>query len=405
MNRNAGAPNKASKTASDHPRRGWFMPYAYYKVWQSARERRTSLGFPDQVAPGDHQVVKNITDEVRGSLALSVGSTALIVAGLTLTAWMAVKSLTEDTDERPVASAGRPGMNAEETRDAGQSALLKINEFNLRARILQNGFSAERLQELMADGAKTTEPVFYNENIELATDYVRTWEILQKTFVDQPHLVRMGEFADLLKNDVNLALIRDNKLHPPKGERKREEGKKFDVSRANWSTEDLEFWLLSHPMYFFDPEQERLFIPALGATEEASHDVLFMLVAMNDARNFAIRGNVDYFDNTPFEMEKVAWKSADSSMTINDSMVTDTLDDLDPEMSTLDVAAKLINAVRDIEEKRPNPFTNEQKEFYAYVIARKALASGNPRVEIVKNQLIEVVKKPSILKIDLTMKK
>lgn len=350
MNRNAGAPNKASKTASDHPRRGWFMPYAYYKVWQSARERRTSLGFPDQVAPGDHQVVKNITDEVRGSLALSVGSTALIVAGLTLTAWMAVKSLTEDTDERPVASAGR-------------------------------------LQELMADGAI---------NIELATDYVRTWEILQKTFADEPDLVRMGEFADLLKNDVELAL---------KGERKRGEGKKFDVSRANWSTEDLEFWLLSHPMYFFDPEQERLFIPALGATEEASHDVLFMLVAMNDARNFAIRGNVDYFDNTPFEMEKVAWKSADSSMTINDSMVTDTLDDLDPEMSTLDVAAKLINAVRDIEEKRPNPFTNEQKEFYAYVIARKALASGNPRVEIVKNQLIEVVKKPSILKIDLTMKK
>ncbi len=351
--------------------------------------------------------------ERRGHIWAGLGKSVAWLGLLGGLGTLAVREMVRDQ----VASATTPAAEVAGTGPS-QNPLIELGrqaseEAELKRELATLGYSNEVINEkfkYVGDVGDTNIAVeAARRNLYTASTYVNTAKLLQKYGEKEGDNGVIAKLEELLKNHGVLVTTRMGKKMMKFTENSKTLKQPGDFLIATTLAPHRSVatgWFREHHLAFFDEENKTLHLPdvqfkttTLGAKTDKELNpvtrVYGTLMALNDARNWAKNGKVDYADETVFSFPMVLGDKRDLSvLKAQFQKIVDIFAPLLKEgMSEEELVAAAIKIMYirdDLEEAEASVIEEATYQFF-----RELLVFKDPRVEVVKNQLLKLVKDPT----------
>lgn len=359
-------------------------------------ESRAAQGYPEV----DSESIRSATGEIRRLtrlLALSAGTIAITVAGLVgPMIYFSVRG------EQPGAIA--PAARADATPRSPGTGPVTEEEINQFAEKLDYPETKMRqLREAVHLGTK----IVRTFNIKMLQTYLEAGELANEIFNRDTVPDRGQKLKDFYKihgqprfyteggktlQGRNYSTIDGGYV---KGEMSFQDELDFGVDDLMTPEGPNESWFSVHNIPYYDEEARMLRVghdPKEREGKRLQESILLMAIAVNDAYTDRTEGQPDYTSAKVDEMSNTS-----GSKEKNLGMAEAMLQNMDPLMSETSIVNVIFNA---IDRSTANEVSALNMEYQIYLSVRKILASGLVQSPELRAKLINIAKRPVIIRND-----
>lgn len=360
------------------------------------KESRASQGYPEV----DSESIRSATKEIRKlTWALARSASALGMG-------IVVGSLIYDTcsEEGPQPGAAAPAAGADATPRSPGTGPVTEEEINQFAKALDYPETkAGQLREAVHVGTK----VVRTFNIKMLQSYLEAGELANEIFNRDTVPDRGQKLKDFYKIHGQPRLYTHGGKTLPgrnystidggyvKGEMSFQDELDFGVDDLMTPEGLNEKWFSTHNIPYYDEEARMLRVghdPKEREGKRLQEGVLLMAIAVNDAYTDRTEGQPDYTSAKVDEMSTTS-----GSKEKNLGMAKAMLQNMDPLMSETSIVNVIFNA---IDRATANEVSALNMEYQIYLSVRKILASGLVKSPELRAKLINIAKRPVIIRND-----